>query len=113
MRKTKLIKEVVKTRQLLIYDDSDRIRMALEAYSPEPKISIYKEDGTPGIEISILESDSDSRRIILYGKGCKYRMWIGCTDKGVGVTVYDKDGKYLQSFGIDEEKPKRPTRRKK
>lgn len=109
MPKAKPITDVVKTRGLLIYDDSDRLRISLDAIGGvNPKITIYKEDGTPAIEISSLEMDSDSRRIILFGKAHKWRLWITCTNKGVGMTVYDKEGKILRSWDLEAKKTKPP-----
>jgi len=114
MPKAKSITDAVKTRELLIYDDSDRLRIALDAIGGvEPKITLFKEDGTPALEISSVEMDSGSRRIVLFGKAHKWRLWITCTEQGVGMTVYDKDGKYLKSWDLEGPKPKPAGRRRK
>jgi hypothetical protein len=100
-KKRESISKFVRTREVLIYDKSDRLRISLNANcDPEPKIAIYKEDGTPAIEISSVESDSDSRRIILYGNKRNFRLWLGSTTHGVGMTVYDYNGKFLRTVDL-------------
>jgi hypothetical protein len=68
----------------------------------EPKMTIFKEDGTPAIEISSMENDSDSRRIALFGKGDKWRLQISCNDNGAGITVFDQDGKCIKTLTLSE-----------
>jgi hypothetical protein len=112
MSKDRSIKDVTKTRELLVYDSRDRVRMSLHAHGDvEPKITIYKEDGTPAIEISSMEMDSDSRRIVLFGKAHHWRLYITSTDKGTGMTVFHNDGKLLKTWDLQRTKPKRTPRR--
>jgi hypothetical protein len=94
------ISDVVKTREVLIYNDANQIRMALDGRGVEPKICIYKEDGTPAIEISSMEMDSDSRRITLFGKAHKWRLSITCTTSGVGIVTFDQDGRIVKEWDL-------------
>ncbi len=95
------ISDVVKTRELLVYDDSDRLRISLFAGDgTEPKIVLHKEDGSPGLQLSIFEKDSNSGRIVMFGKNGDWRLVITSTDNGSGITVYDNHGKPLGSWGV-------------
>ena len=111
------IPDAIKTRSVLIYDDFDRLRMSLAAHGGvEPKISLYKEDGTPAIEISSLEMDLDSRRIVLFGKRHTWQLIITSNENGVGMTAFDENGKHTRSLIFFEEKKwKRanPSKRRK
>jgi len=99
------ISDTVKTREVLIYDDSDRIRISLNAhFGVEPKVTIYKEDGTPAIEISSMEMDKDSRRIVLFGKKHNYRLYISSNENGVGATAYDEEGKFIGACDFSKNK---------
>jgi hypothetical protein len=93
----------IRTRLLQIYDQSDRLRMQMYAHKGiEPKMTILNEDGTPAIEISSIEKDSDSRRITLFGKGHKWRLQITCNDNGSGINIFDQDGTCVKTLMLSE-----------
>ena len=106
MNEDQPISDVIRTREVLIYDDADKLRMTLTAYrGVEPKITFYKEDRTPAIEIASMEQDSDSRRINLFGKAHNWRLRITSNENGAAIFVYDKDGKCLKEltfFDVNE-----------
>ena len=116
MKKTIPIKEVIKTRQLLIYDEHDKLRMVVGDYTGvEPKISILKQDGTPALEISA-GNENNSRKIAFFGDGLKWRALISVGDRGVGMEIYDKDENSCGTIGVMsnlKEKKVRPKKGKK
>ncbi len=93
----------VRTRILQIYDQADQLRMQMYAgKGVEPKMTIFKKDGTPAIEISSIDKDLDSRRITLFGKGDKWRLQITCNDNGAGINVFDQDGKCIKTIMLSK-----------
>ena len=100
MNDTQLISDVIKTREILIYDDENRLRIALHGREPEPKISLYKMDGTPAVEISSFETDTDSRRITLFGKAHKWRLKITCNESGAEIIAFDASGRISKEWDL-------------
>ena len=92
------IQDVIKAREILLYDDADRLRLSMSCYS-DPEINLYSQDGKQALTISTLEQDGNSRRITFWGKHPQFRAMIFSRDNGVGCTFYDKDGKNVGTVG--------------
>jgi hypothetical protein len=96
----KEILDVIKTRQLLVYDDQDKLRISLFAgVGVEPKIILHRKNESPALQISHLEEDGDSCRLLFHGENGVWRMLISSRESGSGVTIWDEKGNLLGSWG--------------